>query len=283
MTKKRKATANRPSQADQEFVTNSHGEKVRNVAYQGRKSTSAAGGSATDVKNDFSSTGNRKVVRDWSDIDIYDSICDLDFSGFNRENPLEQYDSMHHMNTMLYAQDGNVYYECDIETDPLLVVEREILRFDDIDEGGNYIDEEDYIDKNFGDDRERYEDMVDMLTDVYVDGLVRYSRNNDSPSTTMDVDFLEQDYARVKSVCSLPEDSGDELRDLLLDNGATVDALAYRTPDYIWKRMHFVQSMYEQGRQYELPYHVGKWSGFVRSTLELNDREDRLGDIMRGQ
>ena len=56
MTRKRKTTANRPSQANREFVTNSRGEKVRNVAYQGKNTAGSTGDNTADgIRGDFGS------------------------------------------------------------------------------------------------------------------------------------------------------------------------------------------------------------------------------------
>ena len=53
MIRKRKNTANRPSESDREFVINSHGEKVRNMAYNPKNKKTASTTTTTDVMGDF--------------------------------------------------------------------------------------------------------------------------------------------------------------------------------------------------------------------------------------
>ena len=94
MTRQRKTIANRPSESDREFVTNSRGEKVRNVAYTGGDTTSRSGVTAQDVTSDFggsrggtpadmdnltpSQEGYLRAVNEiWESTDVYaDAIVD---------------------------------------------------------------------------------------------------------------------------------------------------------------------------------------------------------------
>ena len=55
MARQRKTTAHRPSQADQEFVINSHGEKVRNTAYDPKAKKTKGKKSKNDASGDFGS------------------------------------------------------------------------------------------------------------------------------------------------------------------------------------------------------------------------------------
>ena len=53
MPRPRKTTAHRPSQADQEFVTNSRGEKVRNTAYDPKAKKNTRVGAKQSPRGDF--------------------------------------------------------------------------------------------------------------------------------------------------------------------------------------------------------------------------------------
>ena len=78
MTRKRKNTANRPSQSDHEFVTNSRGEKVRNVAYIPREKKNTTPVSTKSVKNDFNAnTGLSEQERKDLQEDLSDTLYDI--------------------------------------------------------------------------------------------------------------------------------------------------------------------------------------------------------------
>ena len=76
MTRARKNTANRPSEANREFVTNSRGEKVRNVAYQGKNTTGSDKGAAVNPLGDFGDTTSTPYIEESfrSPDELYDDI-----------------------------------------------------------------------------------------------------------------------------------------------------------------------------------------------------------------
>ena len=112
MTRKRKNTANRPSQSDQEYVTNSRGEKVRNVAYVPREK-SKKNISATSLSGDFdSSTGlsaeEREELRD-NILDIAEDLHDkysIEFRPTNRDDTYSDFNYTPAKFAQYYSETG---------------------------------------------------------------------------------------------------------------------------------------------------------------------------------
>ena len=275
MARVRKLTAHRPSQSSQEFVINSRGEKVRNTAYTPHSKQPPQERGSMPVRNDFNNT--RKQVHQWEDIDVSDAICDVDFSGYRRSNQLSTYDEENDFTIGMFQSGDNVYCSVEMDDTPRSEVRRTILRKDGEQQFPNA---EEYIDRVFGGDTDRYNKMEETLQYVYADGLVRYSEENDSPYADMFFEFVDTDDAHVALETHLPADSRNEISDIIDDVYVGSSAVSFATPSSVQDRILFVEQLYLRGEEDK----ILKNGHFYPATTtdDVKRTEDIVGKLMNG-